>query len=305
LKIAVMSDLHLEFESRSICDVDWNDLVERRRATAGHPKIGPWLGEIVGVDLVVLAGDIWTGSKGMAYAYDVARFTDAPVVYVMGNHEGYSGDNIDFLIEEMRGIASATKGRVYFLENGLAWFGGVAVLGATLWTDFEANVAETGEYDRDAVTWAIQDATNGLNDFRRCRLRGSRLTASATRGLHQVSRKWLDMTITGIRVADPEAQIVVVTHHAPILEANPPEYRGGTLAPAFASDMRAEIEKWQPDLWVWGHTHHSMDVRIGETRLVSSQRGYVGVEPGATAFRPAVVEIDTPKLTEESDAKFR
>lgn len=175
LKIAVMSDLHLEFENRPICDAEWNRTYALREATPGHPKQGPYLGDLVadarGVDLVVLAGDIALGADGVGYADAVARFANAPVVYV--------------------------------------------------------------------------------------------------------------------------------THHAPLLEANPPEYRGGELAPAFVSDMRAEIEAWKPDLWVFGHTHHDVDLVVGKTRVVSQQRGYVGAEPGATAFRPKLVDLDDLPLDDE------
>lgn len=69
------------------------------------------------------------------------------------------------------------------------------------------------------------------------------------------------------------------------------EYRDSPLAPAFTSDMEAEIRAWAPDLWVFGHTHHSTDMVIGTTRLVAAQRGYVGNEAGAASFRPLVVSI--------------
>jgi hypothetical protein len=82
-----------------------------------------------------------------------------------------------------------------------------------------------------------------------------------------------------------------MTHHAPIPEANPPRHQGGALSPAFVSDLRQEILDWAPDLWVWGHTHHSMETTLGRTKLVSAQRGYIGDEEGADRFLPALVEI--------------
>ena len=71
--------------------------------------------------------------------------------------------------------------------------------------------------------------------------------------------------IAKIRTAEPEAKIVIATHHAPVLDANPPQYRGGALAPAFVSDLRGELDCWRPNLWVFGHTHHNLDQMIGET----------------------------------------
>jgi Icc-related predicted phosphoesterase len=84
--------------------------------------------------------------------------------------------------------------------------------------------------------------------------------------------------------------VVVMTHYPPVIEANPPEHIGDERSAAAGSNMRAEIIQWQPDLWVWGHTHCSMTAEFGRTRLVSAQRGYFGQDDGAEDFEPAVVE---------------
>jgi hypothetical protein len=45
--------------------------------------------------------------------------------------------------------------------------------------------------------------------------------------------------------------------------------------PAFNSlDMVKLIEKYQPALWVYGHTHECDDQTIGQTRIISNQLGY-------------------------------
>ena len=45
--------------------------------------------------------------------------------------------------------------------------------------------------------------------------------------------------------------------------------------PAFNSlDMIPLIEKHQPALWVYGHTHECDDHAIGRTRIISNQLGY-------------------------------
>jgi Icc-related predicted phosphoesterase len=267
MKIAAMSDLHLEFE--------------RGRAS-------PSIDNAIGADLVILAGDVDIGTRGFDYAAEVSDRLGAPVVYVLGNHEGYDGTPFDQLYDALREKAGETGGRVHVLENRAVRLTikgeQVYILGATLWTDYAANGPEL-------VAFAMRQAARGLNDHVRCRLRGGPFTPSDARDLHFSSRAWLDAEVEKIRVDDPEAQIIIVTHHAPILDANPPQYRGGALAPAFVSDMRAEIEAWQPALWVFGHTHHDIDMRIGETRLLSRQRGYVGFEASALDFQPAIVEI--------------
>jgi predicted phosphodiesterase len=289
MKIAIMSDLHLEFERGPVADKEWSVFVQRRADTLHHPRIGPMIDNAVGADLMILAGDIDVGVKGVAYADEVAQYLGAPVVYVLGNHEGYDGTSFDHLYEDMRAKAAQTNSRVIFLENETTVVESdgerVHVLGSTLWTDYEANGPQN-------VVEAMRGANNCLNDHVRCRMRGSAFGPSAARGLHFASRAWLGAEIAKIRTAESTARIIIATHHAPILGANPPQYRGGALAPAFVSDMSSEITAWRPDLWVFGHTHHDVDQTIGETRLLSHQRGYIGREAGSLEFRPAVIELN-------------
>ena len=108
---------------------------------------------------------------------------------------------------------------------------------------------------------------------------------------HFASRAWLGREIEKIRDDEPDAKIVIVTHHAPILGANPPQYRGGALSPAFVSDMRAEIEIWRPTLWIFGHTHFDVNEMVGVTRILSRQRGYVGYESATLNFQPTIVDV--------------
>lgn len=288
MKIALMSDLHLEFERGPVAGKEWPAFAQRRADTLHHPRIGPIIDNAIGVDLMILAGDIDVGTRGVAYADEVAKYIGAPAVYVLGNHEGYDGTPFDRLYDELRAMAAQTEGRVVFLENQatVVECDGERghVLGATLWTDYEANGPQY-------VVDAMRDANSQLYDHERCRLRGSVFGPSAARGLHFASRAWLAAEIAKIRAADPDAKIVVATHHAPILAANPSQYRGGALAPAFVSDMQNEISVWRPNLWVFGHTHHDVDETIDATRLLSHQRGYVGREPNTLTFQPAIVEI--------------
>ena len=62
MKIRVLSDLHLEFED--------------------------WAPPAVQADVVVLAGDIHGGTKGLAWARE--EFPHTPIVYVPGNHEYFT-----------------------------------------------------------------------------------------------------------------------------------------------------------------------------------------------------------------------
>src|SRR5258708_3769488 len=45
---------------------------------------------------------------------------------------------------------------------------------------------------------------------------------------------------------------VVLTHHAPVVEAVEPQLRGRLVAAAYASDLGSTIDRYQPDYWISG-----------------------------------------------------
>ena len=61
MKIQILSDLHIEIEEFKISET--------------------------GCDVIVLAGDIHVGDKGVSWA--IQNIKSKPVLYVLGNHEFY------------------------------------------------------------------------------------------------------------------------------------------------------------------------------------------------------------------------
>jgi hypothetical protein len=107
MKIAVMSDLHLEFDSQE--------------AHKTRPLVpGPSPFEFYfnppqpDADVLVLAGDIFTGTTGIDWA---SRKFRIPTVMVLGNHEFYRGDELHGLIAESRRRSEEMERRVIFLEQ--------------------------------------------------------------------------------------------------------------------------------------------------------------------------------------------
>jgi predicted phosphodiesterase len=304
MRVLLMSDLHNEFEpswrkqvahvarqgkpqarpaAQALVD-DWS-----RRDAVGHPKFGPSLWDVGAVDLVLLAGDVDLGVAAVEYAAEVAAFLECPVCLVPGNHEFYQRD-FQQTLADMRACAAASRGRVHLLDRDRADFvvdgRKVAVLGATLWTDY----ALFGDVDR-----SMADAAGMLNDHKLVRWMsgdgsyGTRFQPRHALDLHREARAWLADELPKAR-AEADA-VLVATHHAPLADGNPPQFKDSVLAPAFVSDMRAEVEASQADVWAFGHTHWSFDAVVGKTRVVSAQRGYVGQEAGADGFVPLLLEV--------------
>ncbi len=227
-----------------------------------HMEMSPCNIPVVG-DVVVLAGDIGVGVEGVSWAK--AQFPDAPVIYVAGNHT-YYGHVFPDTIDDLR--AEADNSNVHVLENEEFALNEVRFLGATLWTDFCLQGLAQQEF-------AMATAKHGMNDFRRIRKpSGELLHPRDLVQVHAESVEWVRA-----KLAEPfDGKTVVVTHHAPCVMNVSPQLRFDGLTPAFASNLENLILDSSPDVWISGHTHYCCDYYIGETRVVSNQRGYAGLE---------------------------
>lgn len=235
LKVRIYSDLHLEIDAAP-------SLIQRNA--------------IDGADLVILAGDIHTKGRGVAWAKGMF---DVPVIYVCGNHEFYKG-HIDRTLQSMKQLAADSN--VHVLENECLVVGKVRILGATAWTDFA-----TGE----SVYQASQEARRGMNDFRLIRAgEGYRaLSISDVISRNHQTYQWLKEELA----KEFDGQTVVVTHHCPLVSYCGPE-QSSPLMPAYSNNWPELVRK--ADSWIFGHTHSHVDVVVDGCRLISNPKGYPG-----------------------------
>lgn len=218
-------------------------------------------------DIVVLAGDIGKGVRAVEWANDAFR---CHAVFVAGNHEFYGG-HIDRTWEKMQ-LAAAPH--VHLLENQAFVWEGIRFLGSTAWTNFSLS--------GDPVT-AAHDAQNEMNDYKRIRA-GDRFRK--LRPLDVIKRNRIAYDWLKIELEKPfDGKTVVITHHAPlscVLGAG--EEPVGHLSAAYANDWPELVSK--ADVWIFGHTHDSVDAEFYGCRVISNPRGYPGEDIG---FSPAFV----------------
>lgn len=235
-----------------------------------HCEFESYMPADVEADIVILAGDIYTKGRASAWASEIFC---VPTVLVAGNHDSY-GVSLQGAHRKLRENA---QGHVHFLERDVLVYEGVRFIGCTGWTDFRS----FGHVQLNA-----SDAQSSMNDYRQIRLEPSyrRLRASDTQAIADESKQWLLE-----QVRTPFAgKTVVVTHHAPLLQLLPswPDVSG--LDAAYANDWREFLSE-EIDLWVFGHTHHAVDVEIEGVRFMSNAQGYPGEETGFRA--DCVVEL--------------
>jgi Icc-related predicted phosphoesterase len=215
------------------------------------------------VDLVIVAGDTCERATAAFTALRRLIPEHIPIATVLGNHEFYRTFHSEELV---RAHTIAPRHNILALENRVAVFAGVRLVGCTLWTDY----ALFGEARRPA---AMRACAEGLADHRLIgwqKRPWRRFRPTQALQLHLRSKAFLTETL-----ATPfRGTTVVVTHHAPHARSVPPEYATDLLSAAYASDLERLILEGKPDLWVHGHIHARSDYRVGHTRIVCNAHGY-------------------------------
>lgn len=242
MRLAVFSDLHLEFQP-------FVPAATTRDA-----------------DAVVLAGDIHNGVEALRWAR--ATFPEQPIIQIAGNHE-FFGAQWQSMLAQLRREAAALG--IHFLEDDALVLDGVRFLGATLWTDFELYARPGRALEMDPMS-ARDLLHRRMVDFSVIKWEGvseeRTLAPADTVELHRRSRHWLEREI-----AVPHAgPTVVVTHHLPTIDSVAPAFEKAVSNAGFASDLDHLFGPMA--LWIHGHTHHSFDYWRGSTRIVANPRGY-------------------------------
>lgn len=223
-----------------------------------HLEFAPLVHQPPHCDVAVLAGDLAPGIAGAAWAHDTFGTKGIPTMLVAGNHEFYGNRRLS---EEYQAIKQAAKS-ASFLQNETVIYSGVRFVGATLWTDYDLYKTPRK---------SCLDAAVGIADY-------SQIMADEFHYVTPIDLlKEFSKSVACLEsvLAQPfDGPTIVITHHAPTERSIAVRYMGDRLTPAFASDLEWLMHKYKPTLWVHGHVHHSLDLKVGETRIVCNPRGY-------------------------------
>lgn len=240
-----------------------------------HNEFTPWLPPeyLKTADVIIFAGDIDTGTKGIPW---ILKHFKQPVIYVLGNHEYFGGDiqSIDKQITEL-----TRDTNIYFLNNDAIKIGDIYFVGATLWTDFM--LFNEPQISKDIASRKMYDYKT-INFIEDGKLR--RFTVKDSIELHKKSLLFFNQFLP------KKSKTVVITHHAPSIKSVSPKFLD-QLSAAFASNLDNLILSNSVELWVHGHTHHNVDYMIGETRIISNQRGYIPEEGCANFNTKLCIDI--------------
>jgi predicted MPP superfamily phosphohydrolase len=220
-------------------------------------------------EILILAGDITTyGAKNWSkhFSQILKDWGDHPVIFCTGNHEYYGTTNrlkksMQDVDDELASWLHQNHPNVQFLRNQRTTIEGIQFFGGTCWTDFDQGMIA-----------AKMTAASRMSDFSQiCHREGELLQPDHTIEMHNAFVEkliaWFEDELPGSRV--------VVTHHSPIHD-DMSQYNDSSLQPAFVcTDLQKVIEKYQPTLWIHGHTHECRHTTVGERcTVLSNQRGY-------------------------------
>lgn len=308
MKIAICSDLHLEF----------GDIKLKNTENA---------------DVLILSGDICVARDLIEYEPlldENMRFGKSDryheffgncvrefphVIYVAGNHEHYNGD-FAHTLSDLKSRLGYLK-NLHILDKETFVLDDVTFIGGTLWTDmnkqdpvtltcvarmmndfrcvinsnkttsyrvehFAMNPNGSGEYLRDSNGSFIVERT----EFKQ------RPSKFSTYDAVEEHNKMLDY-IKIVTENNYDKKYVVVGHHTPSPTSIHPRYADDTIMNGgYTSDLRQFImDRPQIKLWTHGHTHNLFDYMVGSTRVVCNPRGYDGYEDMADRFEMKYVEV--------------
>jgi Icc-related predicted phosphoesterase len=291
MKIAVCSDIHLEFGPISLDNTEAADVL------------------ILGGDICVAKDIMDRDQYGIFDRFDRSarvheffqecglRFPH--VVYIAGNHEHYHGDyanTITTLRDRLGYIPN-----LHILDKEMVKFGDVTFIGGTLWTDMNKE---------DPIT--LNAMSGMMNDFR-CVTNSNRVVnykvyndpenpniptfkervAAFSPDDAVVDHKKMVEYIRMMIEGKFDQKFVVVGHHAPSKLSTHPRYADEVIMNGGYSTSLDEFIMDHPQikLWTHGHTHENFDYMIGSTRIVCNPRGYDGYEDRADRFELKFLEV--------------
>ena len=212
-----------------------------------------------GVDVLVLAGDICTVQDGLlnVLTWFCAKFKR--VVFCAGNHEYYGSDR-----GKVNGVLSKAQQRnanLHLFNRDVLVLEGKRFLGATMW------FPPTKASFLLAPAWSDFSSIQGLAKW-----------------VYEANR----MDVAYLRREVQEGDIVI-THYLPSWLSVHPRFAMEPSNCFFVCPVEDLITERKPALWVHGHTHCSMDYKLGDTRVVCNPFGYADKHALNPQFREELI----------------
>jgi predicted phosphodiesterase len=295
MKIAICSDLHLEFGDINLQNTE-------------------------DAQVLILSGDIMVakdlgapdphnfleGARSTRFVdfFKRCSFQFPHVIYVMGNHEHYHGDYATSASKIRSMLAANSLDNVRLLDKEMLDIGDShRFVGGTLWTDMNGedemtmnhvsrrmNDFQICENSAEMVNYRTFDVSDNDHKVAKFKTRPATLSPRHVVEDHKAMLKFIDEVYAD---TPPWMTMVVVGHHAPSKGSEHPRYKHDQLMNgAYNSQLDGFImDRPGIKLWTHGHTHEDFDYMIKGCRVVCNPRGYINYEDRADRFELKFVEV--------------
>lgn len=219
----------------------------------------------VGAHAALVAGDSVNGNHLDGLPETLERlFPEPKILVIMGNHEGYRQFDFEQMCSTFAASCAGTR-VVPLQRDSLEFPGGVVVIGATLWTDFEL-------FGRHRAANSMAAAASRIMDYRFVGKNGFPIRPADTLAWHVGDRAWI---ADQARIHHGK-RLVCMTHHGPRIQSLARQYANDEASAGFLSHLPDSV--LAPfELWIHGHTHTSFDYMVGSCRVVCNPRGYTSL----------------------------
>ena len=260
MKVAYLSDLHLEFKGRDFDLPDADVLL-----MAGDILLAK--------DLENIKSDNHLSSK--QFLIEVSK-KYKEIIWIPGNHEYYKSSIIDVpkLINKFLQDEKLTN--ITFSECGYKVIDDVNFVFATLWTDLNKG---------NPLTMSV--GTGLMNDYSEIQMDSENLlNPKHTFAIHKFDKKFIEKNIK------LGSKVFVVTHNSPSLMSVTDRDIEQMSYYYCCTDMDdLFFDNPQIKFWVHGHLHSHIQYMINDTLVLSNCRGYAPYEALSRTFKVKVVEI--------------
>lgn len=223
---------------------------------------------------LAICGDITNNVQGQAYK-DFLKYCQKNyknIFIITGNHEYYGTSKrrttiedtniyISNLFDQLNKSKSESDGTLYFLNNSKIIIDGVCLIGTTLWSDIQDDKAN--------------DITNSLYDYKYISYIEQSIRKLNTNKVKEMFKENVKFIVSSL---EHNLTNVILTHHAPIMEASTLYYPNSNRESAFASDLKNLYSIDRVKFWIFGHTHYKYDKTIDGCRIISNPLGYNSFE---------------------------
>jgi Icc-related predicted phosphoesterase len=294
MKIAICSDLHLEFGTISLENTENADVL----ILSGDICVAKDLMNKDNNDIL----DRFGRSEAWHTFFQECSDRFPHVLYVMGNHEHYHGD-FRHSLGDLRSRLNYLR-NLHILDKEQIAIKDTIFIGGTLWTDMNnedpitlmhmkgmMNDFRCVDNSNHMVNFKSYEQIHGVDNREKpiFKQRAARFTPEDAVEDHKQMLSYIRMMVEG----KWDQKFVVVGHHAPSKLSTHPRYQKEEIMNGgYSSDLSEFImDHPQIKLWTHGHTHEEFDYMIGSTRIVCNPRGYDGHENRADEFKLKFVEI--------------